>query len=176
MSVVDEDLARMMDVFTPQPPTVDRWAGWIAVAKIAAVCALALLLFLPPSDAGASDQSFDEWYAQPENREYYEWRTWHDSDPRNRAWFALRVHFGDGRLADQAVRVGECESGLNPRALNRSSGAAGIMQVMPFWAPRFQQVTGVPYYDGRFNPDANARFAAWLVRETGGWSHWVCKP
>lgn len=139
----------------------------------ATVLALLALVHLGPSDAGASSpQSFSAWYnASPENRFHY----WYASDERNAAYYHVREHFGTGRLGDQAVRVASCESNLEPDALNRSSGASGVFQVMPGWASRFEQVTGVPYYDGRFNPDANARFSRWLVNETGGWSHWSCR-
>jgi peptidoglycan hydrolase CwlO-like protein len=33
--------------------------------------------------------------------------------------------------ADRLIRVARCESGLNPRAYNRSSGASGLFQFMP---------------------------------------------
>lgn len=65
-----------------------------------------------------------------------------------------------------------CESGGNPSAHN-PSGASGLFQVMPGWADEYQRVTGLPYYDGRFNGDANTRFAAWL-QGSDGWGHWVC--
>jgi soluble lytic murein transglycosylase-like protein len=65
-----------------------------------------------------------------------------------------------------------CESGGDPSASN-PSGASGLFQVMPSWADEYAAVTGVPYYDGRFDPGANIRFAAWLQAE-GGWGHWVC--
>ena len=119
--------------------------------------------------AGAtSDQSFDEWYAQPENRFHY----WYSSDERNASYFHIRQHFGDGARGDRAVRVADCESELDPHAHN-PSGASGVFQVMPEWAAEYAAVTGHPYYDDRFNPNANAAFAAWLQLQEG-WSQWVC--
>ena len=147
---------------------------------LAVVCAVALALVgLARSDlsdvriAGASPQSFAAWYnASPENRFHY----WYASDERNAGWYHVREHFGHGTLGDQAVRVAQCESELRPSALNRSSGASGLFQVMGrYHASRFEQVTGEPFYDGRFNPDANAQFAADLYRRQG-WHPWVCKP
>lgn len=66
-----------------------------------------------------------------------------------------------------------CESGGDTRAQN-PSGASGLMQVMPSWADEYLAVTGLPFYDGRFDGAANLRFAAWLW-STGGWGHWVCR-
>lgn len=150
-----------------------------ALARLAIVCAVALAVvglartaLDDVAIAGASPQSFSAWYdASPENRFHY----WYASDERNAGYYHIREHFGHGTLGDQAVRVSSCESELRPSALNRSSGASGLFQVMPQWRTRYQQVTGLPYYDERFNPDANAAFARWLVNETGGWSHWVCR-
>jgi len=81
-----------------------------------------------------------------------------------------------GAEGNRAVRVATCESELNPRAVNPSSGASGLFQVMPQWAHRYREVTGLAYYDGRFDPYANTRFALYLWRDTGSWSHWVCRP
>lgn len=174
MSYLNE-FATFHAALDPQPEPEDRWAGWMAVAKIAAVCAFALALFVGPSDiriAGANPQSFSAWYQESEeNRFHY----WYSSDPRNASYYHVREHFGHGGHGDFAMRVADCESGLNPRAHN-PSGASGVFQVMPEWADEYRAVTGLPYYDERFNPDANALFAAWLVNETGGWSHWSCRP
>lgn len=82
----------------------------------------------------------------------------------------ISSHFSD---VGTACRVMMCESGGNPHAQN-PSGASGLFQVMPEWASRYQQVTGVPYYDGRFNPNASTAFAAYLVREAGWASQFSC--
>lgn len=77
---------------------------------------------------------------------------------------------------DIALRVAQCESKMNPGALSASGTYAGLFQVGNFWADDFARVTGSSYYDGRFDPSANARFAAWLAYEAdgGGWQHWSC--
>ncbi len=70
------------------------------------------------------------------------------------------------------VRVLGCESGHNPHAVNRSSGALGLGQHLPrYWGARAAAL-GYPYgawSDAR----ANARVSAWLWR-TSGPQHWVC--
>jgi hypothetical protein len=75
-----------------------------------------------------------------------------------------------GQIAvDWALRVAACESGFNPNAYNRSSGASGLFQFLPStWAH-------TPYA-GRsvFDPDANARAAAWLYQQDHG-SAWTCR-
>lgn len=54
------------------------------------------------------------------------------------------------------------ESGWNPRARNPSSGAAGLMQLMPFhWLGKFD-----PY-----DPYLNVRYSYGLYRQVG-WSPW----
>lgn len=58
------------------------------------------------------------------------------------------------------------ESGGNPDAQNRSSGASGLMQVMPDWAPVF----GVSRSD-LFTPEINL-YIARRLRDDGGWNHW----
>jgi hypothetical protein len=77
---------------------------------------------------------------------------------------------------DTALRVARCESQMDPNALSDSGTYAGLFQIGNFWAEDFLNQTGSPYYDGRFDPYANARFAAWLAYEApgGGWQHWAC--
>lgn len=67
-----------------------------------------------------------------------------------------------------AERVAMCESGDNPNAVNRSSGAEGLFQIMPStWA-------GTPYASqSEFDPVANAKAAAWIYAHRGG-SAWTC--
>lgn len=73
-----------------------------------------------------------------------------------------------GGAVTWAERVAMCESGDNPGAVNRSSGAAGLFQIMPStWA-------GTPYASqSEFDPVANARAAAWIYARRGG-SAWTC--
>jgi soluble lytic murein transglycosylase-like protein len=67
-----------------------------------------------------------------------------------------------------AERVALCESGDNPSAVNRGSGAEGLFQIMPgTWA-------GTPYASqSEFDAVANAKAAAWIYARRGG-SAWSC--
>ena len=68
-----------------------------------------------------------------------------------------------------ALRVAMCESGYNPYAVNRSSGASGLFQFLPStWA-------GSPEHNQSvFDPTANATAAAWLYGRSGG-APWSCR-
>jgi len=81
------------------------------------------------------------------------------------AWAPL----GSG-TASWAVRLAQCESGLNPYAVNRSSGAAGLFQFLATtWA-------GTPWRgQSPFDPNANAQAAAWLYAKYGA-GQWSCHP
>lgn len=68
-----------------------------------------------------------------------------------------------GVYGDKAVSVASCESGLDPNAVNGSSGAAGLFQLMPFhWRDRFDP----------FDPVANARYAFGLSDGGTNWGAW----
>jgi Transglycosylase SLT domain len=82
-------------------------------------------------------------------------------------WRSLVVaHFGT-ELADTALCLMQHESGGNPNAQNSSSGASGLMQVLPSWAGKF----GYAESD-LFIPDVNLSISKALY-DDGGWSHWV---
>jgi len=72
--------------------------------------------------------------------------------------------------AQWAVRLAQCESGLNPYAVNRYSGAAGLFQFLATtWA-------GTPWRaQSVFDPTANAQAAAWLYAKYGP-GQWSCHP
>jgi soluble lytic murein transglycosylase-like protein len=95
-----------------------------------------------------------------------------------------RTHNGVPRTVDRALHhasskygvpywemrsVAWCESRWNPRAVG--SGSYGLMQfIRSTWS-------ATPYARRDiFDPWWNALAAAWLVRQSGGWSHWTCKP
>ncbi len=74
-----------------------------------------------------------------------------------------------GAAAQQwALRVAKCESGYNPYAVNRATGAAGLFQFLPStWAatPEHSQ--------SPFDPVANANAAEWLYARDGP-GQWQC--
>lgn len=70
------------------------------------------------------------------------------------------------------VRVIECESGMNPSAVNSSSGALGLGQHLPSYWPGRAAALGYGYGDWD-DARANARVSAWLWA-TSGPQHWVC--
>jgi soluble lytic murein transglycosylase-like protein len=75
-----------------------------------------------------------------------------------------------GVSGDLMVRIARCESGLNPAAVNASSGALGLFQHLPnLWGAR---AAGLGYgYESWSDPTANARVSAVLLRD-GGPGHW----
>jgi len=70
----------------------------------------------------------------------------------------------------KALCVGFRESSYDPRAVNQSSGAAGVFQFMPSIWPPFSHSAG---WGGAsvFNPVANVAVAAWAVGREG-WVPW----
>ena len=58
------------------------------------------------------------------------------------------------------------ESNGDPTARNSISGAAGLMQVMPFWASHY----GVSY-KALFEPALNLEIASWILGKQG-WTAW----
>lgn len=97
------------------------------------------------------------------------------SGPHDCAGLVQRAfdHMGVGWRGGEAVRVATCESGLNPRATNGSHDGL-FQQADAYWSGRSAQYGQA----GRsaFDPWANAVVSAGMVRDTGGWSHWSCKP
>lgn len=64
---------------------------------------------------------------------------------------------------DYALCIIKWESGGNPNAVNSSSGAAGLFQIMPFWWDA--------YGGNRFNPETNVALAAKIYADYG-WGAW----
>jgi peptidoglycan hydrolase CwlO-like protein len=71
----------------------------------------------------------------------------------------------------QALCVGAHESGYNPRAVNSSSGAAGVFQFMPQTWPPMSHAAGYGS-SSVFDAVANVAVAAWAVAHYG-WSPWL---
>ena len=70
----------------------------------------------------------------------------------------------------QALCVAYHESGYDPDAVNKDSGAAGVFQWMPQIWPPMSDAAG--WKDASvFDPRANIGVAAWAVDQYG-WSPW----
>lgn len=86
-------------------------------------------------------------------------------------WTSLVSAYFAPEDVELALRVISCESGGDPNAQNRRSGAAGLFQHIPrYWEPRAAAVgmAGASIFD----PVANVAAAAWLVA-TEGWRPWA---
>ena len=71
-----------------------------------------------------------------------------------------------------ALSVAQCESNLDPTAVNPSGLHGGLFQhAISAWDGRAENAgwAGASIFD----PEANTAVSAWLV-ETGGWWHWSC--
>lgn len=80
-----------------------------------------------------------------------------------------------GVSAQGAVNVMMCESGGNPGAYNPSSGASGLFQQLARYWPGRAAAYGFAGASP-FNGYANASVSLGMIRDTGGYSHWVCQP
>lgn len=74
-------------------------------------------------------------------------------------------HFNPADV-DRVLCLMGFESGGDPNARNGSSGASGLLQVMPFWADEY----GVSKAD-LFTPEINL-FIARKIRDVQGWGAW----
>ncbi len=64
-----------------------------------------------------------------------------------------------GKDGDLAVKVATCESGLNPKAKNKTSSARGLFQIMQSWHKINEKWL--------LNPDINIEVAYKLYQESG---------
>ncbi len=77
----------------------------------------------------------------------------------------------DAGLPQDLIYLGVAESGFQPQRVNRTSGAGGMWQFMPFQGAYGLQRNG--YYDERFDPEksslAYARYMKYLYVQFGDW-------
>ena len=78
-----------------------------------------------------------------------------------------------GPIADQAMGVAQCESGLDPNAVSSGGGNWGLFQINTVHSGDFEAVTGQPW-SNVLDPYLNSQFAAWLYNQSGGWGPWGC--
>ena len=81
-------------------------------------------------------------------------------------WGPLVASYFDPEDVARVLCLMELESAGDPGATNPSSGASGLMQVMPFWAGHF----GYSQSD-LFDPWTNLEVAA-RIRDQQGWGAW----
>src|SRR3954463_14325831 len=79
-----------------------------------------------------------------------------------------------GPIADQATRVADCESGMDPNAVSPGGGNYGLFQINTVHRQEFEEVTGRPWSDVT-DPYANTAYAVRLYNESGGWGPWACR-
>lgn len=85
-------------------------------------------------------------------------------------WRSLVSAYFAPEHVDLALRIISCESGGDPNAQNRRSGAAGLFQHIPrYWEARVA-AAGMPG-GSIFDPIANVAASAYLAY-SDGWSHW----
>jgi hypothetical protein len=82
------------------------------------------------------------------------------------SWAALAAYYFPANDLPTVVCLIEHESNGDPGARNGSSGAAGLMQVMPSWAP----VYGYSY-DDLFRPEVSL-WVGRQIKDEHGWSSW----
>lgn len=73
---------------------------------------------------------------------------------------------------ERILRIARCESNLNPRAVNPSSGTTGVLQVHPIWRDLAASM-GYSWSDMK-RVEPNVR-VGWAVRERQGYGAWVCR-
>jgi len=81
-------------------------------------------------------------------------------------WRPMVALYFEPEDVERAVCLMEKESAGDPEARNSSTGAAGLMQVMPFWAKKL----GYSYSD-LFDPGINLWIAR-QIRDDQGWRAW----
>jgi hypothetical protein len=82
------------------------------------------------------------------------------------SWRPLTALYFDPDHLDRVLCLMTAESGGDPAARNPVSGAAGLMQVMPFWAEVFGYAT-----DELLRPDINLWVASQILDQQG-WTAW----
>jgi len=88
------------------------------------------------------------------------------ADLNSEWWRPLIALYFNAEDVDRVACLMEKESAGDPEARNPSTGAAGLMQVMPFWAKSH----GYGYHD-LFKPGINLWIAS-QIKDQQGWKAW----
>ena len=87
---------------------------------------------------------------------------------------AIQQSFPEKGTHAKAVRVADCESDLNPRAVSAGGKNHGLFQINSVHRSSFEAVTGQPWSE-IYNAYYNAQFARHLY-DSSGWQPWACRP
>lgn len=101
-----------------------------------------------------------------------------ETEPPTPLYVSLVAKYFPPELVGWALAILECESGGDPEALNRQSGAAGLFQFLrSTWDRGPAPALGLPSYDSGapYVAEWNIRAAAWLYANWGGRSQWSCR-
>ena len=159
-------LAACLIAFTPSPPAhatdlhVEAWEAWQAEQAQAQW-----------QECVDEIHDLNGPYRIPEKpreepRETVPTRTTSPTTAGVEQWRSLVASIWPAEQVNNVLRVMACESGGNPNAVNPSSGAAGLMQVMPFWWDH--------YGGDRYDPVTNLTVAYWIWQQQG-WGGWTCR-
>lgn len=80
-----------------------------------------------------------------------------------------------GSRASQALDVAECESSFDPYQVG-GGYYRGLFQIGEHHAKAWASVTGTSYWTAWMDPALNSKYAAWVVKNDGGWGQWECQP
>ena len=117
----------------------------------------------PPRSTGAGTGATDRAVPTPTALTVTRWSSWR---PLRR-----RVLLPLGPVED-ALHIIACESMGIPTWSTRRRGPRVCSRCTRGW-----HLDDLGFERRRpFDPHANVAFAAWLWKETGGWSHWHCRP
>ena len=81
----------------------------------------------------------------------------------------IQRHFGSAAIT--AMRIAECESGMNPRAVSATDDH-GLFQINAVHRGQFEAVTGAPW-SSVYDPELNTIYARHLYAQQG-WGPWTC--
>lgn len=84
--------------------------------------------------------------------------------------WAIHNFFGD--RAQEAERIVQCESEMNPHAVSPTNDH-GLFQINAVHRGDFERVTGQPW-SMVYDPYWNSHYAKWLYDQQG-WGPWTCR-